>query len=97
MFIGIQKFLDLVWKLPIVAQLKGALQDASVSAVRGIIGAVMAVLVANAAAGTLFPKEWGQVTIVILVGFVLAVDKWLREKGLEQAAAKATKTTTPTK
>jgi len=89
---AIKNFLDLVYKLPIIAQLSGPIQSASARFVRVVIGIVMAVLLSNAASGTLFPAQWGQVTIVVLGAGLVALDKWLRDKGWEaEAKRKAAK------
>jgi len=90
MFSKISKVLNVFWRIPLISQLSTALQGALVRGARGVVSAIMAVLVANATAGTLFPREWGQVTTILLVGAVLAVDKWLRGKGLEETSTDST-------
>jgi hypothetical protein len=83
MFDNISKVLNIFWALPIVAQLRGAVQAAVVRGLRGVVGSFMAVIIANAVAGTLFPAQWDQFTVVMLTGFVLGFDKWLRDHNLE--------------
>lgn len=80
---------------PIFNKLPYPIASGLVRGLRAFLGILMPVLIAAIADGSIFsnihviPQGYIPLIIALATPFVLGIDKWLREKGLEDAVAKA--------
>lgn len=76
----------LLEKISLFTNRSPATQAVILRALKAGVATVVAILLAAAAAGVLFPPEWSPVLIIAITVILQAIDKWLRSSEEEPPA-----------
>jgi uncharacterized membrane protein YccC len=68
----------LISKIPLFNQLPPATQAVLLRALKAAVATAVAILLAAALGGVLFPADWSPVLVIAVTTLLQAIDKWLR-------------------
>jgi hypothetical protein len=70
----------LLEKINLFANRSEATQEVILRALKAGVATIVAILLAAAASGVLFPAEWSPLVVIAITVILQAVDKWLRSE-----------------